>query len=73
MTNQRTVPSIFVNRVHVGGCDHTFQVNSTVCFLAVCPNFVFKEIFKRGGNSFYKPVHLCLLELVKWKSFLRLT
>ena len=32
ITSQRTVPSVFVNRVHVGGCDHTFQVNSTVCF-----------------------------------------
>ena len=32
ITNQRTVPSIFVNKVHVGGCDQTFQVNSTVCF-----------------------------------------
>lgn len=29
MTNQRTVPSIFVNRVHVGGCDHTFQAHQS--------------------------------------------
>lgn len=26
ITNQRTVPNIFVNKVHVGGCDQTFQV-----------------------------------------------
>ncbi|KAG8516223.1 Thioredoxin reductase 3 [Galemys pyrenaicus] len=25
ITNQKTVPSIFVNKVHVGGCDRTFQ------------------------------------------------
>ncbi|XP_052498836.1 thioredoxin reductase 3 isoform X1 [Budorcas taxicolor] len=29
MTNQRTVPSIFVNKVHVGGCDHTFQAHQS--------------------------------------------
>ena len=37
---------------------------------AVCPNFVFKKILKRGGNGFYKSVHLCLLELVKSKASL---
>lgn len=26
ISNQRTVPNIFVNKVHVGGCDRTFQV-----------------------------------------------
>ncbi|XP_037589962.1 thioredoxin reductase 3 [Cebus imitator] len=25
ITNQKTVPNIFVNKVHVGGCDQTFQ------------------------------------------------
>ncbi|OWK02580.1 hypothetical protein Celaphus_00010694 [Cervus elaphus hippelaphus] len=29
ITNQRTVPSIFVNKVHVGGCDHTFQAHQS--------------------------------------------
>ncbi|XP_027624586.1 thioredoxin reductase 3 [Tupaia chinensis] len=27
MTDQRTVPSVFVNQVHVGGCDRTFQAH----------------------------------------------
>lgn len=26
ISNQKTVPNIFVNKVHVGGCDRTFQV-----------------------------------------------
>lgn len=26
ITNQKTVPNIFVNKVHIGGCDQTFQV-----------------------------------------------
>lgn len=26
MTGQRTVPNVFVNGTHVGGCDQTFQV-----------------------------------------------
>uniref|UniRef100_A0A2K6MCW9 thioredoxin-disulfide reductase (NADPH) n=1 Tax=Rhinopithecus bieti TaxID=61621 RepID=A0A2K6MCW9_RHIBE len=25
ITNQKTVPNVFVNKVHVGGCDQTFQ------------------------------------------------
>ncbi|MXQ95679.1 hypothetical protein E5288_WYG018277 [Bos mutus] len=29
ITSQRTVPSVFVNRVHVGGCDHTFQAHQS--------------------------------------------
>ncbi|XP_057410943.1 thioredoxin reductase 3 isoform X2 [Balaenoptera acutorostrata] len=29
ITNQRTVPSIFVNKVHVGGCDRTFQAHQS--------------------------------------------
>lgn len=31
ITNQKTVPNIFVNRVHVGGCDRTFQVSPPAC------------------------------------------
>ncbi|VTJ78060.1 Hypothetical predicted protein [Marmota monax] len=27
ITNQKTVPNIFVNKVHVGGCDRTFQAH----------------------------------------------
>ncbi|XP_055473394.1 thioredoxin reductase 3 [Psammomys obesus] len=27
ISNQRTVPNIFVNKVHVGGCDRTFQAH----------------------------------------------
>ncbi|EHB06838.1 Thioredoxin reductase 3, partial [Heterocephalus glaber] len=27
ITNQKTVPNIFVNKVHVGGCDQTFQAH----------------------------------------------
>lgn len=26
LTNQRTVPNVFVNGTHVGGCDSTYQV-----------------------------------------------
>uniref|UniRef100_A0A8C3W4Z3 Thioredoxin reductase 3 n=1 Tax=Catagonus wagneri TaxID=51154 RepID=A0A8C3W4Z3_9CETA len=29
LTNQRTVPNIFVNKVHVGGCDRTFQAHQS--------------------------------------------
>ncbi|XP_075852065.1 thioredoxin reductase 3 [Microcebus murinus] len=29
MTNQKTVPNIFVNKVHVGGCDRTFQAHQS--------------------------------------------
>uniref|UniRef100_A0A8C0CWN0 Thioredoxin reductase 3 n=1 Tax=Balaenoptera musculus TaxID=9771 RepID=A0A8C0CWN0_BALMU len=29
ITNQRTVPSIFVSKVHVGGCDRTFQAHQS--------------------------------------------
>ncbi|XP_026954268.1 thioredoxin reductase 3 isoform X5 [Sagmatias obliquidens] len=29
ITNQRTVPNIFVNKVHVGGCDRTFQAHQS--------------------------------------------
>uniref|UniRef100_A0A8C6A6P7 Thioredoxin reductase 3 n=1 Tax=Marmota marmota marmota TaxID=9994 RepID=A0A8C6A6P7_MARMA len=29
ITNQKTVPNIFVNRVHVGGCDRTFQAHQS--------------------------------------------
>lgn len=33
ITNQRTVPNIFVNKVHMGGCDRTFQVVMVLCVL----------------------------------------
>lgn len=26
LTNQRTVPNVFVNGTHIGGCDATYQV-----------------------------------------------
>lgn len=26
LTNQRTVPNVFVNGTHIGGCDSTYQV-----------------------------------------------
>ncbi|XP_062963588.1 thioredoxin reductase 3 [Cynocephalus volans] len=29
ITNQKTVPNIFVNKVHVGGCDQTFQAHQS--------------------------------------------
>ena len=29
MTGQKTVPSIFVNNVHIGGCDATLEAIST--------------------------------------------
>ncbi|XP_028334595.1 uncharacterized protein [Physeter macrocephalus] len=29
ITDQRTVPNIFVNKVHVGGCDRTFQAHQS--------------------------------------------
>uniref|UniRef100_A0A452UFA5 Thioredoxin reductase 3 n=1 Tax=Ursus maritimus TaxID=29073 RepID=A0A452UFA5_URSMA len=29
ITNQRTVPNIFVNKVHMGGCDRTFQAHQS--------------------------------------------
>eukprot|EP00069_Balaena_mysticetus_P009359 bmy_20166T0 len=29
ITNQRTMPNIFVNKVHVGGCDQTFQAHQS--------------------------------------------
>ncbi|XP_036889924.1 thioredoxin reductase 3 isoform X2 [Sturnira hondurensis] len=29
ITNQRTVPNIFVNKVHMGGCDQTFQAHQS--------------------------------------------
>uniref|UniRef100_A0A8D1YLP0 thioredoxin-disulfide reductase (NADPH) n=2 Tax=Sus scrofa TaxID=9823 RepID=A0A8D1YLP0_PIG len=29
LTNQRTVPNIFVNKVHMGGCDRTFQAHQS--------------------------------------------
>ncbi|XP_046530009.1 thioredoxin reductase 3 [Equus quagga] len=29
ITNQRTVPNIFVNKVHVGGCEQTFQAHQS--------------------------------------------
>ncbi|XP_008069852.1 thioredoxin reductase 3 isoform X2 [Carlito syrichta] len=29
ITNQKTVPNIFVNKVHVGGCDRTFQAHQS--------------------------------------------
>ncbi|KAF3828840.1 hypothetical protein GH733_003104 [Mirounga leonina] len=29
ITNQKTVPNIFVNKVHMGGCDQTFQAHQS--------------------------------------------
>ncbi|XP_053768288.1 thioredoxin reductase 3 isoform X2 [Desmodus rotundus] len=29
ITNQKTVPNIFVNKVHIGGCDQTFQAHQS--------------------------------------------
>ncbi|XP_036101313.1 thioredoxin reductase 3 isoform X3 [Molossus molossus] len=29
ITNQRTVPNIFVNKIHMGGCDRTFQAHQS--------------------------------------------
>ncbi|XP_069906101.1 thioredoxin reductase 3 isoform X1 [Oryctolagus cuniculus] len=29
ITNQKTVPNIFVNKVHMGGCDRTFQAHQS--------------------------------------------
>ncbi|XP_036178494.1 thioredoxin reductase 3 isoform X2 [Myotis myotis] len=29
ITNQKTVPNIFVNKVHLGGCDRTFQAHQS--------------------------------------------
>lgn len=43
ITNQRTVPNIFVNKVHMGGCDRTFQVMYHM-FLMLFVQFVFKSI-----------------------------
>lgn len=28
LTNQRTVPNVFVNGKHIGGCDATYKVTS---------------------------------------------
>lgn len=38
MTGQRTVPNVFVNKKHVGGCDNTMQVinKSVTWFLLWC-------------------------------------
>lgn len=47
ITNQRTVPNIFVNKVHMGGCDRTFQVIIVLyVFNAVSSKFVFTFIQK---------------------------
>lgn len=32
MTGQKTVPNVFINKTHIGGCDKTMQVrNKCVC------------------------------------------
>lgn len=29
MTGQKSVPNVFINKTHVGGCDKTMQVSAT--------------------------------------------
>lgn len=36
ITNQKTVPNVFVNKVHVGGCDQTLQVIIVLYVLPCC-------------------------------------
>lgn len=32
MTGQKSVPNVFINKTHVGGCDKTMQVRITFSF-----------------------------------------
>lgn len=32
MTGQKTVPNVFINKKHVGGCDNTMQVRKIFVF-----------------------------------------
>ena len=69
ITNQRTVPSIFVNKVHVGGCDRTFQVMIVSCVLECCLfKFCFKKIFKRVGRWFLEVYSFVSFGACKLKS-----
>lgn len=34
MTGQKTVPNVFVNKTHIGGCDKTMQVRIIFVFTA---------------------------------------
>lgn len=43
MTGQKTVPNVFINKKHVGGCDKTMQVRKIFVFSVT----VMLEIFWR--------------------------
>uniref|UniRef100_A0A8C9EGB2 thioredoxin-disulfide reductase (NADPH) n=1 Tax=Phocoena sinus TaxID=42100 RepID=A0A8C9EGB2_PHOSS len=54
ITNQRTVPSIFVNKVHVGGCDRTFQAHQSGVLqklLQEDPTYDYDLIVIGGGSG----------------------
>lgn len=49
LTGQKTVPNVFINKKHVGGCDKTMQVRIKVSLLpAVVAVFVAGVLFWRG-------------------------
>lgn len=33
MTGQKTVPNVFINKTHIGGCDKTMQVINQVVYM----------------------------------------
>lgn len=67
ITNQRTVPNIFVNKVHLGGCDGTFQVIVVFCVFNAIQS-LFSHVLRRGERMAFRSLFICLLEVVKWES-----
>lgn len=48
LTSQRTVPNVFINGNHIGGCDQTFQVIFN--FFLLCMKITVTHIFKQFPN-----------------------
>uniref|UniRef100_A0A8C5GIS3 thioredoxin-disulfide reductase (NADPH) n=1 Tax=Gouania willdenowi TaxID=441366 RepID=A0A8C5GIS3_GOUWI len=36
MTGQKTVPNVFINKTHLGGCDRTLQVENVLTLVGMC-------------------------------------
>lgn len=58
MTGQKSVPNVFINKTHVGGCDKTMQVrNKSVkifdCFLRI----LFQAEIKNLQAKIYDKIH----------------
>uniref|UniRef100_A0A667WJR9 thioredoxin-disulfide reductase (NADPH) n=1 Tax=Myripristis murdjan TaxID=586833 RepID=A0A667WJR9_9TELE len=45
MTGQKTVPNVFINKTHIGGCDKTMQVGK---------NGVLQQLLESGDNEAYE-------------------